>query len=770
MRPLLFLLLLPLSLAGQAPRFSLDGGWYDQPVTLMLEAEGHTIYYTLNGATPRPGGAVYRGPLTLNSTTVVRAIACTGGRCTSEQSHTYFIGEPRSAFPTLSVSVSPDALFNPEYGLYREGWMASRDSWKRPGANFWSKKELLAYAEIYDPGGESVFRANTGFRLFGGMSRLFPQKSFSLVARGHYGKKRIDYPVFGAGRPEKFKSLVFRNAGSDFGKSHFRDALMISLVAPWGLETQDHQPAHVYLNGQYWGLYNIREKINRFFIEGLTGEDRDSIDLLEHDAHPKKGSAAHYKRMLEYIRTHDLAVDSHFAAVARMMDTDNFLHYQIAQIYFDNQDAGGNIRFWRPRRPDGRWRWILYDVDQGFGLHSTLAYTHNTLAFHLEPNGPSWPNPPWSTFLLRHLLRNEAFRQRFILRFFEVLYTDLEPERVAARVAEFADLYRPEIPRHFERWKLNARTWEDQVRVMTDFARKRPDHLRRHLCAWFGLPAPAAHTLVAGEGGSLHVSPDVGHSYPGGIRVEGDSLRVVYPVGTPLHIQVEPRPGYRFAGWEGLDHPEWAQTLEAGRAPERIRARFEPYRHPLAERIVINEIGANNTRSGDWVEIFNASDQPVDITSWILADAKHTYRLPSAILPAGGYLVFCQDLRRFKGQFPGVPATAGTFGFGLNRLEEAVYLYSYDGAYVDSVRYRVPPQDTLFTLALLLPELDNADPRNWEIRPGTGTPGAGNPHYVQSKVQARQEGWLRAGLYSGLALLLSLLLYGYGRWWARPHG
>lgn len=768
MRSLLLLLLFPLGLSGQMPRFSLEGGWYDQPVTLRLEADGHTVYYTANGATPRPGGPVYRDSLVLRATTVVRAIACANGRCTPEQSHTFFIGEPRSAFPTLSVSVSPDALFNPEYGLYREGWMASRDSWKRPGANFWQKKELLAHAEIYDADGHPVFRANTGFRLFGGMSRLFPQKSFSLVARDHYGRKRIDYPVFGPGRPEKFKSLVFRNAGSDFGKSHFRDALMTSLVAPWDLETQDHKPAHVYLNGQYWGLYNIREKINRFFIEGLTGEDRDSIDLLEHNAHPKKGSAAHYKRMLEYIRTHDLAVDSHFAEVARMMDTDNFLHYQIAQIYFDNQDAGGNIRFWRPRRPDGRWRWILYDVDQGFGLHSAQAYTHNTLAFHLEPNGPSWPNPPWSTYLLRNLLRNEAFRERFILRFFEVLSTDLAPERVAARVAEFADLYRPEIPRHFARWKLNAGTWEDQVAVMTEFARRRPEHLRRHLCDWFGLPDPETHTLAASPGGTLRIRPLLDSAYPGGVALEGDSLEAVYPAGTRLHLQAEPRPGYRFAGWEGLSGTDWEQSVEAGRASPRIRARFEPYRHPLAERIVINEIGANNRRAGDWVEIYNASPDPVDVTSWILADAKHSYLLPSAVIPAGGYLVFCQDLGRFKSQFPGVPAAAGTFGFGLNRLEEAVYLYSYDGAYVDSLVYRVPPQDTLFTLALLLPELDNADPRNWEIRPGTGTPGSGNPHYVQSQVQARQKGWLRAGLYCGGVLMLSLFLY--GRWQRRSSG
>ena len=399
--PLGLLFLVPFLLQAQTVRFSLEGGWYTEPLTLHLDTDGETIYYTTNGATPRPGGQRYRKPLQLDRTTVVRAIACRGRSCSEEVAHTFLIQEPSSRFPTVSVAVSPGALFDPEYGLYREGWYADRSTWKKPGANFWSKKELPAHTEIFDADQHLVWRDNTGFRLFGGMSRLRPQKSFSVVARDRYGQKRIDYPVFGGAGLDKFKYLVFRNSGSDWGKSHFRDALMSALIADWDLEKQAYQPAHVYLNGRYWGIYNIREKINRFFLEGHTGVDRDSIDLLEHNALVKEGSAYHYKKMLDYIRRHPLSVDSHYREVRRRMDVDNFLHYQIAQIYFDNRDAGGNIRFWRPRRPDGRWRWILYDTDWGFGLNDADAFTFNSLDFHTTANGPSWPNPPWSTFLLR---------------------------------------------------------------------------------------------------------------------------------------------------------------------------------------------------------------------------------------------------------------------------------------------------------------------------------------------------------------------------------
>lgn len=735
---------------AQSVDFSLLGGWYEQPVSLRLGTDGETVFYTLDGTSPGPGKPEYRNLLTISSTTLVRAVACRGRSCGPETAHTYFIGEERSRFPTLSVAVPPGALFDPEFGLYREGWMADKSNWKRPGANYWSKRELSAHAEIFDADGEQVFSGNTGFRLFGGMSRQFAQKSFSLVARDKYGEDRIRYPIFGKRGLNKFKYLVLRNSGSDWGKTQFRDALMTSLLDGWDLEKQDYQPAHVYLNGRYWGMYNVREKINRFFLEGHTGTDRDSIDLLEHNAHAKSGTASHYKRMLDYIRTHDLAIDSHYTEVCGMMDIDNFLHYEIAQIYFDNQDAGGNIRFWRPRTPDGRWRWILYDTDWGFGLNDPLAYRNNSLAFHTEANGPSWPNPPWSTYLLRNLLRNAGFRTAFIRRFHEVLNAEFDPGTVTDRIGAFADLYRPELPRHFARWDLDTVKWRTQVDIMRTFARERPGYMRSFLQDMFHLGPEVSLVFGCTGGGVLTVDDRY--------VFQADTATWTLPLGMTLDLRIQPLPGFRFAGWsDGASRDQWTRSLpaEAGR---QLIAMFEPYVYPLADRVIINEIGAYNHRSGDWVEIFNGSDEPVDVTSWILADAKHTYRLPTAIIPPGGYQVFCQDLRKFKHVFRGVPAAAGTFSFGLNKRRESIALYTADGARVDEITYDVTPMDTLFTLALILPDLDNDRPENWEIRPGPGTPGAGNPVYVEMRVRARQAWWARLGLITGVLALIGLLI------------
>lgn len=751
----LLMVLMPLLLCGQQVRFSVEGGWYEEEVLLRLEADGATIYYTLNGNTPRPDASVYRGPLLLSGTTVVRAVACSGGKCGREEAHTFFIREPSSTFPVVSVAISPAVLFSEESGLWREGPNADRSHWKRPGANYWSKREVVAYAEMYEPDQRRVFAGNIGFRVFGGMSRTLPQKSFSLTARRQYGKKRIRYGVFGPEQPHKFKSLVLRSGGSDWGKAHFRDGFMLSLVEEWDLETQDHRPAHVYINGRYWGIYNIREKINRFFVEAEAGADRDSIDLLEHNAHPKKGSAAHYKRMLDYIERHDLAVDSHFAVVEGMMETGNFMQYQIAQIYFDNRDAGGNIRFWRPQRPDGRWRWILYDVDQGYGLHEAFAYRFNSLAFHTAPRGPLWPNPPWSTFLLRHLLRNEGFREAFVTAFYDALNGVFEPARVAARIEELTELYEPEMPRQWDRWKVRESTWREHVDRLHTFAQYRPYYMRRHLADFFGQGQAHGVCVSATPGGRLTVN--------GRLVLQDEQRELYYPVGQEVHLKVEADLGHRFVGWEGLDGASWDRSLTWNEDLTYVRAIFEPYRHPLADRVIINEIGPNNKKAGDWLELHNTTSQPVDVTSWIVADLRHSYRLPTSVIPPKGYLVLCQDPLRFKQYYPGVPVAAGEFAFGLNKREEAIYLYAYDGARVDSVRYTLSPVDSIFTLSLLLPGLDNSDPANWELRKGPGTPGAGNPHFVASHILVDQQRWFRTGLLCAGVLILMMGIW----WWVR---
>lgn len=734
--------------------YSREGGYYAAPLTIELYAPGAEIYYTTNGNQPSRRAIRYTGPISIDQTTVLRAVAYRQGNRSDFTAQTYFIGEPATRMPIVSIGISPYILFDPDQGLFTQGSRADTARESLPGANFWSRQEVTANIEIYESDGRQVYNSLSGFRLFGGMSRLFPQKSIAIVARGNYGQKRIRHEIFGKAGKKKFKFLILRNSGSDWGRSHLRDALITSIVKDWNLDLQDYRPAHVYINGHYWGIYNIREKINRYFLASHHDVDKDSLDILEHYMTLKKGSRRHYQRLLAYLQEYDLADPLHYAHVRQQMDIENYIDHQIAQIYFDNRDAGGNIRFWRPQTSDGRWRWILYDTDWGMGLHYSDAAEHNSLAFHTEANGPGWPNPPWSTFLLRKLLDNDAFRAAFINRFADRLNTDLRAEHVLLTLERMYQHLRPEMPRHLDRWRIPEYRWTNDLDRMREFARKRPIHMWQHLQEFFQTGPRHSITLSATAGGHILVNRN--------LSVGQETYHGYYFRGIPISLQATPNYGYRFVGWEGLDYDATSDDLYL-RLPEeglQVRAVFEPYQHPMAGKIMINEIAPNNKQTEDWLEIYNHTDKRVALGGYILKDQKNNeFIFPEqTYVGPKDYLVVCEDMEAFRRVFPRAYNVVGNTGFGLNKHEERLELFSHDGAMIDSVAYRLPPTDSLFSLDLLLPRLDNSDPENWRRLYGVGSPNAPNPYFVESNIQRRQTLWMQIGLATAVALLCILLL------------
>ncbi len=732
--------------------FSQDAGFYENKIEVKLHAPGARIFYTLDGSEPSYQSEEYDRPIKIDKTTVVRALARKGKRKSKLKTKTYFIEEPKSTFSTISIAVPPSVLFDPETGLYVNGPNAIDSLWKKDGANFWSRREVEVNTELFETNGSSEFNSQTGFRLFGGMSRLFPQKSMTIVTRNRYGKKRIKHRLYGKEGLKDYKFMVLRNSGSDWGKTHFRDALMGSLVDHWDIEKQDSRPAHVYLNGKYWGIYNIREKINRHFIADHHELHKDSIDLIEHQHTTKRGSRQHYLKMLRYMRKNDLSVPAHYAYIQSQMDVENFMQYQIAQIYFDNRDAGGNIKFWRPQIDNGKWRWILYDTDWGFGLHDKKAYKNNSLAFHTEPNGPSWPNPAWSTFILRSLLKNESFRKEFLNRFADELNTSFSEERVEKKIDEFFALYEPEIDRQIERWNLIKKEWKRQIYQMRVFGRKRPDYVRMHLMEEFDTGRLSSLSLESSPGGKVIINNN--------INISTEPFTGQYFENVPISIKAIPNYGYRFVGWKGIPIEDgvFEANLLLRKKSTKVTAIFEPYIHPMAGKIIINEISANNKKTKDWVELYNNSESPISLYGWNFTDTKHHYELPRVQIAPKEYLVLTEDQEAFSKKFPEIYSVAGNFPFGLNKRLENVGLYASDGALIDSISYKLSPSDSTFTIGLLLPHLDNGDLENWEIIKGEGTPNAPNPYYLESHIQAQQELWIRIGVGLGVLLLCFFVL------------
>ncbi|WP_367392419.1 CotH kinase family protein [Lewinella sp. LCG006] len=732
--------------------FEPAGGFYPYQQQITIQAPGASeIFYTLDGSQPNHNSQRYFQPIMLDETAVVRVVAYLDKEAGRPVGQTYFINEPKTNFPVVSIALPPYVLFNPETGIFVQGGGAVDSLWHKPGANFWTRKEYPIHLEFFEADGSQVYSSLSGMRLFGGMSRLFPQKSLALIARKQYGEPRFRMPIFGEEGKNSFKFLVLRNSGSDYGKSHFRDAFMTSLVKDWDLESQDFRPSHVYINGTYWGIYNIREKVNRYFIEAHSeGVDRDSIDFLEHFLVRKQGSRRHYQELLDFLDRYDLNLQANFDHVATYMETDNFMEHQIAQIYFDNQDAGGNIKYWRPATPGGRWRWILYDTDWGYGLHDAKAYRNNSLTFHTTPNGPHWPNPPWSTYLLRKLLQNEQFRHRFINRFADHLNTSFSEQRATSLLDSFYFLYRQEIPRHLKRWRLSEKTWESQVDIMREFAAKRPEYIRDELMDVLHVGPERELRLNCNGGGKILLND----------YLEVSNFRGTYFANHPIKIRAVPAYGHRFVGWEHDAKADRELTIDLKKDRNyRFRARFEPFQHPLQDQVMINEVCPKSKKTDDWIEIYNHSEATVALKGWILTDQRNEFVFPAVDLLPNDYLVICKDANKFRETFPEAYNVIGGLGFGLNKRQEVLGLYAEGGAVVDSFAYTLPPLDSAFTLNLLLPNLDNADVENWELRMGLGSPNRANPYLIETNVRLAQSQWMQIGLAAGVFVLSLLLLY-----------
>jgi hypothetical protein len=742
-------------LEGKEDTISPSAGFYNRAVEVSLPPGAH---YTQDGSTPTAKSPAYENPVYVDRTTVVRYANFDdeGKQVGFVYGATYFIGEPETRLLTMSIGVDPWRLFDGTNGWFRAGPGADPGHWKKPGANWWTRREHPVHLDLLEADGKAVHSSTVGFRMFGGMSRLHPQKSFSLSARKSYGKKRIKHRLFGEEGPKSFQFLVARNSGSDWNRSYLRDALLTDLLQndSWDLDHQAARPIQVYINGKYWGVYHLREKINPQFIADRHDiDDKETIDLLEHQQTVKHGRIADYRNLLRFVETHDLSVPDNYRQLGEEMDIANYQRLQIAQTYFDNRDAGGNIRYWRDRSaPASKWRWILYDVDQGFGLHSDSAYQRNTLEFYTEANGPSWPNPPWSTFLQRKLLTNDDYRTSFVNRSLDYLATDFSPGNVKIAIQRRVTELKYDMPRQLKRWKGKAKHWELHLDRLRNFASQRPIHFREHLRAFFAGGADVSVTVIASPGGYIELNHN--------LTIDEESFAGSYFQNHPLHLRAAAHLGFKFVGWEGgSSDPLQKINLKDGRSAN-WKALFEPVENPLAGQLVLNEICPRSKSSGDWVEIHNRSAETVDLTGWQLSDGAHQIHLPGTRISGGDYLVICRDLVRFQQVYPSAHNVVGGLDFGLDKKNETLGLYDADGAFINQISYTVNQPDSSFVLALIRTDLDNKNPANWTSIPGYGTPCAANPEELKTTVLSTQDYWLRIGIglgFLGLVVLLRVM-------------
>jgi hypothetical protein len=530
------------------PEFSVKPGRYSsaRTVTITCSEPGAEIRFTTDGTEPGATATLYSAPVAVNATRTLKAKAFSATRLPGKTATaTYFISEHAFSLPVVSISTRPAYLTDNTIGIYVIGSNGVAGNCNDNKVNWNQDWDRHAVFEYFDENGNRVLEEGVDIRIGGACSRNQAQKSLVIKARDKYGKKTIAYKFFETKESDSYGGLMLRNAGNDFNTAMFRDAFLQSLViGQMDVDYMAYQPAIVYLNGQYWGIQNLREKIDADFIESNYGIEKEDLDLLETWENALEGTSDAYLAYKNTLQAMDRTTPEAFAFIDQHIDVQEFINYLVAEIYYANTDwPGNNMKFWRQRSTNGKFRWILWDTDFGFGLYQNQSYaTHPTLDFATDPDNNDWPNPSWSTLHIRMVLENPQFRSRFIQTLNTAMNTTFAPDRVISMIDAFAARIAAEVPHHKARWWGSVGDWQWEVQRLRDFAVQRNVYMRQHAAEFFGLSESVNFSITSSpaETGTYRLN---------GIVADKPLLAGSYFRGLPYAVEPVPAPGYKFKSW-----------------------------------------------------------------------------------------------------------------------------------------------------------------------------------------------------------------------------
>ncbi len=486
---------------AKAPELTVAPGMHDDGISVGFTlVEGANVYYTTNGAVPTvENGILYTGQLIeLNYTTVLRARAFplnSSYRASETVTGSYFINTYHSV-PVASLIVDPELLWNETNGMLVDGPNIIKDE---PGGYPW-KNSIYRYVKEnegpregyfeYYVDGEQILSQGVDVKLGGDFSLDMPQKTFKLRAKAAYGEKTFAAQLFSDRPYTEYKSVNLRNAGNDGAWSRVRDGFQSRLLDAYGsiVIHQAWQPVAVYLNGEYWGHMDLRERVDRYFIaqhEGLSLEEADNMDVLVGSGSVEFGSNKEYRAMVKQIKNSNPANNAEDRAyIEANIDLENFLEYMALEMYVGNSDIG-NTRFYRLHGTDPetgepyKWKWIWYDADYGFwnsSFNSPRSYT--------KESGMGQQNIDNTIF--RKVLEVPEWKEKFFRKLgdlFEVFTTDFMISVLEQCVEEMNE---DEMEMHFYRWaeyhdKMYVSEWPTEAKAAIAYWKKHVNQLKNTL-------------------------------------------------------------------------------------------------------------------------------------------------------------------------------------------------------------------------------------------------------------------------------------------------
>jgi hypothetical protein len=467
---------------GEAISFSLTDSFYPGDISLeILGGSQGNIYYTTDGTDPDEEKTLYEKPISLNAGEEIKVVSVKAKAFYEDGSqsptivHTYFIGDSiESRFDTLvfSVTTDPYNLYDNEYGILVEGKLredyVKEHPWEKidppAPANYnlrGRESEREVYLEVFEPDGTKIASQNAGIRAYGGWSRASLQKSIKIYTRKDYDEEnnKLRYEFFPSkltynGSPaDAFNRLVLRNSGNDNGFGFIRDELFQTLAAQAGYADYEAvRPATLYIDGNYQGVYWLHEVYCDDYFDENYGNYDGSFSILEGGETYKNQDTeddntqqiSDYEAMYAY-STKDLTDDATYKELCKLLDVENYLSYYALQVYIGNEDWPHNnyktYRYYttegeeyREAPFDGKWRYMLHDLDFTFAIYGTGAYVDN-IQKYLGSNGEIRQECP----LFGQLMQREDCREIFIKKTMDLINGAFAPDNINRVLGEMND-------------------------------------------------------------------------------------------------------------------------------------------------------------------------------------------------------------------------------------------------------------------------------------------------------------------------------------------
>lgn len=714
------------------PIISVEGGLKYGSFSVEIinqSSSGGQIYYTLDGQNPTQNSILYSQSITVSSTSILKAkcFPNSSDLLPSKTSSEFYLFNQNHVLPVLSLTVDNQDLYGAN-GIFDNYWT----DWKRK-----------CHIEYFDENGQKQFESFASVKSDGGAggSRSNPQHSVTIEpSNGSFGAgKPIEYPLI----PEKseinkYYAFYLRNGSNFWNQYPQRDATFMRMMRKTHTNSQAYRPVVVYLNGDYFGFYEIREKANEYYFQENYGNDPDLLDLLSVSyfyapsiIRTVKGSDSSFYSMRDYIINTDKNDNQFFQKTHQKLDLYNFMDYLIGENWFANYDwIYNNMKMARTRNTDNRWKFFLQDMELGLGSWGN-AYS-NLFDYLLNDN---LPNP--FNEIYTNLIQNNLFKKKFINRYADLMNTVFTYKQYYPIVESMYQEILPEMPQHFQLWTGDVnggmQTYLNNRNILLEQFQLRNPIVREQIVQQFSLTKPVDVRLEVEpiDAGYIKISTIVPDSLP---------WNGYYFDGNPVEISAIANPGFQFDHWENNSVIPFEQLnnpyLDLNVSQNSIfKAVFEG--QSIDPTIIISEINYHPDSSlngGNWIEIYNYGNTDIQLDSWKLKSKKfyETYEIPlTTTIKPKEFLVICEDTTKFKEIYPNIDNFIGSIEFAWDNDIDTVFLTNPENnivtfsPYTDSLPY--PECADGWGRTLERDDLENPilNEVKWKCSCIGGTPGVG---------------------------------------------